>query len=103
MKGYIGEFPIDNNDGMFKEFDKRQWVMYFIEHYGQIHGEHHKAWVLDQVARILMDTPVEIKLAIWDNGYQEYRVSTGEPSQEYLDWVAVMEQDEYEYDAGIAP
>ena len=49
--------------------------------------------------------------ARWDNGTTELRVSTGEPSQAYLDWVLEMkgeynEEDEeytYEYDEGIAP
>lgn len=52
-----------------------------------------------------------ISLARWDNGEEEYRCSTGEPSQAYIDWVAESrgeydeeeESYEYDYDEGIAP
>jgi hypothetical protein len=83
--------------------------MKFIESYGQIDGGHHKQWVLDQVARILHGTPVELCLAKWDNGQQKYRFSTGEPSAEYKAWVKERlgmfdnEMNEYAYDEGIAP
>lgn len=95
MKGYLGEFTTEVHK------TKEEWALYFIESYGQIDGDHHKAWVLDQVARILNGTPVVCKEARWDNGYSELRESTGEPSQRYKDWVADMcgeECDgEYEY------
>jgi len=55
-----------------------------IFQYGQIDGAHHKAWVLDQVARVLAGD--EYKAMIDD--YEE-RDLTGEP--------------QYEWDTGIAP
>ena len=53
-----------------------------IEQYGQTDGSHHKAWVLDQVARVLVDN--------------------------YEKWVIYMKDgedgpDTYGYDEGIAP
>lgn len=52
-------------------------------------------------------TPIIIKIAKWDNGLEEYRINTGEPSQEYLDWVVEMCDGEdgntYDYNEGIAP
>lgn len=54
-----------------------------IERYGGFDGEHHKTWVIDQVARVL----------------------TGD---DYADWVVAMKSGEdgpeaYEWDEGIAP
>lgn len=58
-------------------------AMIIIERYGGIDGEHHKTWVIDQVARLL----------------------TG---GEYNRWVIEMKAgedgpDTYDYDEGIAP
>lgn len=67
-----------------------------------IDGSHHKTWVLDQMSRILKGTPVEIVLAKWDNGEEEYHDWVAEcrgkwiKSNSYEGW-------EYDYDEGIAP
>jgi len=80
-----------------------EWALIFIEQYGQIDGGHHKAWVLDQVARILLGTPVIVIAPHMTD------CATGKPSKRYLDWVNEMlgeEMDgeyEYDYDEGIAP
>jgi len=110
MQGYLGETELKSTDGTpYQGFGPTEWAMKYIEFYGQIDGGHHKQWVLDQVARILKGTPVELSLAKWDNGQQEYRFNTGEPSKEYLSWVEEMrcpDEDgnaEYEYDEGCAP
>jgi len=110
MEEYLGETIINIKDTEFKDYTPSDWVLYFIERYGQIDGAHHKQWVLDQVARIIHGTPVIIKLAKWDSGNSEYRVVLGEPSQKYLDWVEEMkcwnetdEEYEYSYEEGIAP
>ena len=57
-------------------------AMDIIERYGGTDGAHHKAWVIDQVARILV--------------------------ADYTKWVAYMKEgedgpDSYEWDEGIAP
>lgn len=111
MAKYLGETLVSQNDvEEFKSFNQSDWAMYFIEGYGQIDGEHHKLWVLDQVAQLLKGTPVVIKLAKWDDGSYEYRVSlSDEQTLDYLEWRKKMlgESDEaeqyYEYDEGCAP
>lgn len=114
--GYLGEELVKQEDTEeFKDYTPSDWAMYFISCYGQIDGAHHKAWVLDQVARILKGTQVEIKRASWSDGYSEYRISTvDESSDEYNKWVIEMKGElqsdedeepeyEYDYDEGIAP
>jgi len=110
VEGYIGETVLESLDGTpYESFTPNDWAMVYIGRYGQIDGSHHKQWVLDQVARILHGTPIELRLARWENGYEEYRFNTLEPSQEYLDWVKEMRGDydeeceeyEYSYDKGV--
>lgn len=112
MHGYLGETPIEISETEYKDYAPQDWAMVYISRYGGFDGAHHKDWVLDQVARILHGTPINIKLAKWENGNSELRFNTVEPpSQAYLDWVQSMlgdydeENDEYEYgyDEGIAP
>lgn len=86
----------------YEGFGPRRWCLSFISRYGQIKEAHHKAWVLDQCARILHGTPVVLKHAKWKNGEEEYRFCTDEPSQRYLHWAKVMEE-EGGYDEGITP
>lgn len=113
MRNYLGQFPVNIKDTPFAEFTSVDWAMYFNLKYGGIDGSHHKTWVLDQMSRILKGTPVIVELAKWDDGLEEYRFWTGEPSQEYHDWVKDcrgewIQTDDYEgweygYDEGIAP
>lgn len=113
MAKYLGETIVKQEDvEQFKKFSQSDWAMYFIESYGQIEGSHHKTWVLDQVARILKGIPVIIKLAKWDDGNYEYRVSVSkEQNLEYQKWQLEMLGNydelegsyEYDYDQGIAP
>lgn len=110
---YLGEFEVELEESPFAEYNPEYWAMYFIERYSQIDGAHHKQWVLDQVARILKGTPVLVKEARWEDGTKEYRVSLGQSSPQYLEWVKEMkgkwvkiegyEGWEYDYDEGIAP
>lgn len=101
MEGYLGETPLRTITGA-------EAAMIYITRYGQIDGGHHKQWVLDQVARILLGTPVNITMARWANGQTEERYHVGEPSPEYVGWVKAMRDGEdgentYDYDEGIAP
>ena len=107
MEGYLGETRVEQKDTPYKDYTKAEWALLFIQKYGGIDGAHHKDWVLDQVARILNDTPVEIKLAKWSNGQEEYRF-TVDATQRYFDWVAECKNgedgpDTYSYEEGIAP
>lgn len=118
---YLGTEVLDVSETPYKDYSRFDWAMYFIEGYGQIDGSHHKDWVMDQVARIYNGVEIEIKVARWDCGLEEYRVNLLEPNNEYNNWVLKMqgyiESDEglvmpldedgeeecYSYDEGIAP
>ncbi len=108
MEGYLGETIVEQKNTKFKDYNRAAWAMYFLELYGGIDGAHHKDWVLDQMARAIKGTPIVIKLAKWSNGQEEYRINTGEPSKEYLDWVVEMcngkdGANKQSYYEGIAP
>jgi hypothetical protein len=102
---YLGEF-----DETISSSSREYWVFKYVETYGQKDGAHHKAWVLDQIARILNGTPVITTIAKWEN-YQELRFKTGEPSKEYIQWVKEMrggwdeniDEFEFDYDEGWPP
>jgi hypothetical protein len=104
MEGYLGETLIDD-DGPFAGCTKEQWALHWIEQYGQIDGDHHKAWVLDQVVRILKGTPVKVYIARWDNGEMEFRACLGDASDEYKAWLEseMGPNHEEDYNSGIAP
>jgi hypothetical protein len=105
MKGYLGEFKVDIKDTPYKDYTSFDWVMYFIEKYGQTDGDHHKAWLLDQISRIFHGTTINIVKARWDNGYFEYRISTDDQTtKKYQEWVNKMTGGgDYDYEIGIAP
>jgi hypothetical protein len=111
MAKYLGKTPVDViTHPEYSKYTNADWALYFIQMYGGIDGNYHKAWVLDQVARCLKNTPVEVFEAKWDDGQSEYRISTGNPSEEYKKWVESMLGEknelgeyEYDYDEGIAP
>ena len=104
MNGYLGETVVKQEDTKYKGFSNVDMAMVYIERYGGIDGDHHKTWVLDQVARILKGTPIIYKKAAWDDGTVEVRIETGKPSKKYTKWAKDMLCDgEYDYDVGIAP
>lgn len=100
MEGYLGE--IETN--LYDDRSQAEWAQMWIEMYGQIDGDHHKAWCIDQVQRILLGTKVIVTIAGWENGHTEERYNLAEPSQKYWEWVEEYENDgEYGWDEGIAP
>ncbi len=114
MEGYLGTIIASQEETEFKDFDRSDWALYFLEKFGGYDGAHHKDWVLDQIARVIKGTPVVIKIAKWSpndkhpEGHQEFRISTGEASEEYVKWVADMKSgedgpDSYDYEEGVAP
>jgi hypothetical protein len=108
LKGYLGETIVEQAQTKFKDHTPFDWAMYFVEKYGQIDGEEHKAWVLDVIAQIHKGASVIIKVAKWDNGHEEFRVSLSEPTEKYNNWVIDMMSGEggentYSYDTGTAP
>lgn len=101
---FISEQIIQPDGTPFAKYQQSDWALYFITMYGGIDGSHHKDWVLDQLARILNGTQPIIKLAKWSDGHTEYRVSLGDPSQQYTDWVdGITEGGQYDYEVGIPP
>lgn len=109
MAKYLGEVPVSTEDSPYKGYDASKWALLFITMYGGIDGAHHKDWVLDQVARALHGGVPTIKLASWDDGQTEYRVSSIEATAEYSAWVETMKgvdedgEDMYDYSEGTAP
>ena len=68
--------------------DKLKEIEDLVWRYGQIDGSHHKAWVIDQVMRIIKGDEYEE----WVHSY-EYQDVDNNPTVEK----------EYEWDPGIAP
>lgn len=113
---YLGEEIVElQSHSIFKDYEKEDWVLKWLELYGGFDGEHHKIWLQDQIARIIHGTEVIVKVATWgEDGFvdiAEYQYSLGEPPLSYHNWVLDMrgnydeENDEYDYDysVGIAP
>ena len=107
---YLGQVPVDiATHPEYRLYTPMNWAMYFLERYGQIDGDHHKAWVLDQMARVVHGTKVICERACWTSGETEDRIWLDEPSQEYVDWVRAMRapdangQYQYDYYEGIPP
>ena len=65
------------------EGDRSEQAIAFAIQYGQIDGEHHKAWVIDQMVRILAAERYEEIIA---------KACDGEDGPETYDW-----------DRGVAP
>lgn len=104
---YLGESPVEQRHSEFKGWRPADFALDFIRRYGGIYGERHKTWVLDQVARILNGAPVIIRLARWDDGSSEYRLTVG-TSKAYEECVREACDGEdgpetYGWDVGIAP
>lgn len=100
----VEDSPLYPKDGVV---DEKFWVQHFILTYGDIDGAHHKDWVLDQVMRIVMGTPVEVQKKTWDDGkgwtQTDYTVHTGNPSEKYLAFRKEMEAAGCWHEVGIAP
>jgi hypothetical protein len=75
--------------------------------YGGSDGEHHKAWVIDQMVRHLAGCPVVKQTAVDAHG-NEYEYDALGKSEEYVKLVADARAGEdgpetYDWDEGIAP
>ena len=108
MEGYLGDFRVDvSKHPVYSKYTPADWAMVFVEKYGGIDGDHHKTWVLDQVARCLKGTAIIVVQARWSTGQTEDRIRTSNAtSKEYKAWVKSMTSGVnvgYEYDTGIAP
>lgn len=99
MSEFLGEFAPEPGHE-FEGFTEKDWAIEYLSRYSYIDGDHHKKWLLDQIARILMGAPVVVTEARWSDGTKEYRLRAGEPSAEYLEWRG---EDFDEEDEGVAP
>ena len=107
MPNFLGEFPT------IVQKTPAEWALCFITRYGGIDGEHHKSWVLDQVTRVLNNTPVITTVAKWGDDFDHVtdeadRFQTAPPSQEYIDFVKEANcgedgPDTYTWEEGIPP
>jgi len=75
--------------------------------YGQIDGDHHKEWVIDQMVRALTGCPVVTASSSDANG-KNFEYETQGESEEYQDFLRAYAQGEdgphtYSWGIGIAP
>ena len=102
----LGFKEVNKADSPYRDYKTKDFIMYILERYGQTDGSHHKAWVIDQIARLQKNCPVRIYEYKRPSGEFLYEFDVGE-SKKYNDWVMQMrfdeEGDEYDYDVGIAP
>ncbi len=98
---------VDIKNTPFADYKQQDWVLYFIERFGQYSGDHHKTWVLDQIVRILKNCPIEITVIRIDDDTNNYSIRMPIVSEEYVEWANNMKiddsGDEVEYDPGVAP
>lgn len=73
MEGYLGETEIEIRKTKYALYSQQDWAMLWIEMYGGIDGSDHKDWLIDQIARILKGTKVNLKIAKWEDGTEEER------------------------------
>lgn len=104
---YLGEASVRIENTPFKDCSRSDWALNYINRYGGIDGEHHKTWVLDQVARILSGAPISVRIARWSDGTSEFRFTVGS-SEAYEEFVKEHRDGEdgpetYDWDVGIAP
>ena len=74
---------------------------------GQIDGDHHKAWVIDQMVRALTGCPMETRTAVDCHGTPYTYEAQGE-SDEYRQFIEDHNHgedgaDTYSWDEGITP
>jgi hypothetical protein len=85
-----GEISLEidgKNFSAIKNEQKVPMALQMIEKYGGIDGEHHKQWVLDQIARILCGTKA---------AYEEW-------VEDMKNWNEQDEEYEYDWSEGTPP
>lgn len=84
-----------------------QLALEYAVRFGGIYGDHHKAWVIDQMVRALTDCPMVTESAIDVHG-KSYEYEAQGESEEYKKLVADACNGEdgaetYSWEVGIAP
>jgi hypothetical protein len=93
--------------------DPVQRALAFAVRHGQTDGDHHKAWVIDQIVRALTRCPVEKQVNPYGStpdgkGFMAIEVDGQGESDEYRAIVAYARAGEdspetYDWDCGVAP
>lgn len=100
---YLGEYPVELDASPFRSLDQKELAIYFMGRYSQLTGAEHKAWVLDQVARILHGGQIaDLRKVVWTKGDPEYRFTISE-SPEYQRWLSALLKKYPNYNCGLAP
>jgi len=90
------------------EFQNRnEKALKYAERFGSVQGDHHRAWVIDQMVRALLGCPMKERKLIGVNGKVYISTSQGE-SAEYQAWVLAITTgedgtDTYVWDTGVQP
>lgn len=93
---------------MTKNADQRiEDALEFAYIYGQVDGGHHKAWVIDQMVRVLTDCPEVVVEDVDSQGFA-YSYTTQGESEEYRTFIQKHNNgedgpDTYYWDEGITP
>lgn len=87
--------------------DRIEKAIHYAVQYGGIDGDHHKAWVIDQMVRALTGCPVVQRQAVDATGATYFYEDQGK-SDEYTELVCkacegVDGPETYSWDCGIAP
>jgi hypothetical protein len=98
-----GELVDTSTHETYSNFKPADFAMLYIKMYGCIDGAHRKDWLIDQIARILLDATVEVRLAFWASEKTEYRFEVLDDSPEYTKFVQDTIDHGYEYKVGIPP
>ena len=90
---YLEKILTDLSGTPYLGLSREAWALEFISSLGWCDGYHHKQWVLDQVARILCDTPVIVKQATWSENdkiiHTKYKFDVAdEPTKAYRIWAS---------------
>ncbi len=96
------ELKINRQTAMRAVPSPRQRAIDLAVRYGQIDGAHHKAWVIDQMVRVLTGCPTVVKTGKDFNGNEYDYAALGE-SRSYRKLVDDTIADGYSWDVGIAP
>ncbi len=79
------------------------WVTKWLDDYGNIDGSHHKAWSIDQAMQILKGTKIIVYNAHLVDGTIECRCKLDIPSNNYLKWKRLRQNDGYTWNTGCPP
>jgi hypothetical protein len=97
MPKYLGEEILNIEETEYKDYTKNDWILLFLEKYGLVEGTWSKNWLMDTIAQLANDTKIIIKLAKWDDGQEEYRFELDNPSNKYIKWLELFNEEDEDY------